>query len=160
MGGKGVLPQTLADPAGSNRIGVVCQLWTGTPRRCVRTGTCRHAHPSLEHDPHDARTARVVPERLVWAGSARWEGVEMRAWPGVLRSSPRPGSGTSAVALPPLWRVEANACDQGGGPMTTQTWKTRLARLTLMSACVLALTGCTERVALGPEVIQGQTPDG
>src|SRR5262249_42774303 len=123
MGGKGVLPQTLADPAGSNRIGVVCQLWTGTPRRCVRTGTWRHAHPSLEHDPHDARTARVVPERLVWAGSARWEGVEMRAWPGVLRSSPRPCSGTSAVALPPLWRVEANAYDQGGGPMTTQTWK-------------------------------------
>src|SRR5215510_5840190 len=44
--------------------------------------------------------------------------------------------------------------------MTTQTWKTRLACLTLVSACVLALAGCTERVALGPEAIQGKTPDG
>src|SRR5215831_778026 len=44
--------------------------------------------------------------------------------------------------------------------MTTQMWKTRLARLTLVSACVLALAGCTERVALGPEAIKGQTPDG
>ena len=35
-----------------------------------------------------------------------------------------------------------------------------LARLTLVSACVLALAGCTERVALGPEAIKGQTPDG
>jgi hypothetical protein len=44
--------------------------------------------------------------------------------------------------------------------MTKQTWKTRLARLTLVSACILALAGCTERVALGPEAVKGQTPDG
>jgi hypothetical protein len=44
--------------------------------------------------------------------------------------------------------------------MTKQTWKTRIACLTFVSACVLALAGCTERVALGPEAIQGKTPDG
>ena len=44
--------------------------------------------------------------------------------------------------------------------MTTQMWKTMLTRLTLVCACVLALAGCTERVALGPEAIKGQTPDG
>ena len=44
--------------------------------------------------------------------------------------------------------------------MTTQTWQTRIARLTLVSVYVLALAGCTERVALGPEAIQGKTPDG
>jgi hypothetical protein len=44
--------------------------------------------------------------------------------------------------------------------MTKQTWKTRMACLTLVSTCVLALAGCTERGALGPEAIQGKTPDG
>jgi hypothetical protein len=44
--------------------------------------------------------------------------------------------------------------------MTTQTWKRMLARLTLVSACVLLLAGCTGGVALGPEAVKGQTPDG
>ena len=44
--------------------------------------------------------------------------------------------------------------------MTKQTWQTRLARLTLVSVCILALAGCSERVALGPEAIKGKTPDG
>jgi hypothetical protein len=44
--------------------------------------------------------------------------------------------------------------------MTTQTWKRMLARLTLVSACVLLLAGCTGGVALGPEAVKGKTPDG
>jgi hypothetical protein len=44
--------------------------------------------------------------------------------------------------------------------MTKQTWKTMMARLTLVSACALYLAGCTERVALGSEAIKGKTPDG
>jgi hypothetical protein len=44
--------------------------------------------------------------------------------------------------------------------MTKQTWKTMRACLTLVSACVLSLAGCTERVALGPEAVKGKAPDG
>jgi hypothetical protein len=35
-----------------------------------------------------------------------------------------------------------------------------LARLMLVSACVLSLAGCTGGVALGPEAVKGKTPDG
>jgi len=44
--------------------------------------------------------------------------------------------------------------------MTKQMWKLMMARLMLVSACVLSLAGCTERLALGPEAVKGQTPDG
>ena len=44
--------------------------------------------------------------------------------------------------------------------MTKQRWKLMMARLTLVSTCVLALAGCTGNVALGPDAVQGKTPDG
>jgi hypothetical protein len=44
--------------------------------------------------------------------------------------------------------------------MITQMWKLMMARLTLVSACVLYLVGCTGGVALGPDAVKGQTPDG
>jgi hypothetical protein len=44
--------------------------------------------------------------------------------------------------------------------MTKQTVKSTVARLALVSACVLYLVGCTGNVALGPEAVKGQTPDG
>jgi len=44
--------------------------------------------------------------------------------------------------------------------MTKQRWKLMLARLTLVSTCVLALAGCTGNVALGPDAVKGQAPDG
>jgi len=44
--------------------------------------------------------------------------------------------------------------------MTRQTWKLMIARLTLVSMCVLSLAECTGNVALGPEAVKGKTPDG
>jgi hypothetical protein len=44
--------------------------------------------------------------------------------------------------------------------MTRQQWELMVARLALVSACVLYLVGCSGPVALGPEAVQGQTPDG
>ena len=44
--------------------------------------------------------------------------------------------------------------------MTKQTVKPIVGRLALVSACVLYLTGCVGSVALGPDVVKGQTPDG
>jgi hypothetical protein len=44
--------------------------------------------------------------------------------------------------------------------MTKQTGKAIVARLALVSACVLYLAGCGGNLALGPEAVQGQTPDG
>jgi hypothetical protein len=44
--------------------------------------------------------------------------------------------------------------------MTKQRWKLMMARLTLVSTCVLALAGCTGNVALGPDAVKGKTPDG
>jgi hypothetical protein len=44
--------------------------------------------------------------------------------------------------------------------MTRQQWEPWVARLALVSVCVLMLVGCTGNVALGPEAVKGQTPDG
>jgi hypothetical protein len=44
--------------------------------------------------------------------------------------------------------------------MTKQQWEPMVARLALVSACVLILVGCTGNVALGPEAVKGKTPDG
>jgi hypothetical protein len=44
--------------------------------------------------------------------------------------------------------------------MTRQQWERIAERLALVSACVLMLVGCTGNVALGPEAVKGQTPDG
>ena len=44
--------------------------------------------------------------------------------------------------------------------MTTQTSKATMARLVLASVCCLWLAGCTGGVALGPDAVKGQTPDG
>jgi hypothetical protein len=44
--------------------------------------------------------------------------------------------------------------------MTTQTWKTILAHLTLVSACVWWLAGCAGNIALGPDAVKGKVPDG
>jgi hypothetical protein len=44
--------------------------------------------------------------------------------------------------------------------MTKQTAKPIVARFALVSACVLYLTGCVGSVALGPDAVKGQTPDG
>ena len=44
--------------------------------------------------------------------------------------------------------------------MTKQTVKRMVARLALVSACVLYLAGCVGSVALGPDAVKGQTPDG
>ena len=44
--------------------------------------------------------------------------------------------------------------------MTMQRWKPILVRCLLVSTSVLALVGCAERIALGPEAVQGKTPDG
>ena len=44
--------------------------------------------------------------------------------------------------------------------MTMQRWKPILVRCLLVSTSVLALAGCTERVALGPDAVKGKTPDG
>jgi hypothetical protein len=44
--------------------------------------------------------------------------------------------------------------------MTKQTVKSIVACVALVSAGVLYLTGCGGGVALGPEAVKGQTPDG
>jgi hypothetical protein len=44
--------------------------------------------------------------------------------------------------------------------MTKQAGKAIVTRLALVSACVLYLAGCGGSLALGPEAVQGQTPDG
>jgi hypothetical protein len=44
--------------------------------------------------------------------------------------------------------------------MTKQMWKLMMARLTIVSTCVLYLAGCAGNVALGPEAVKGKTPDG
>jgi hypothetical protein len=48
--------------------------------------------------------------------------------------------------------------------MTQQTVKSTVksivARIALVSACVLSLTGCGGNLALGPDAVKGQTPDG
>jgi hypothetical protein len=44
--------------------------------------------------------------------------------------------------------------------MTRQMWKLMIARLTLVSTCVLYLAGCTGNVALGPDAVKGKVPDG
>ena len=44
--------------------------------------------------------------------------------------------------------------------MTMQTWKPILVRCLLVSIAVLALARCAERIALGPDAVQGKTPDG
>lgn len=44
--------------------------------------------------------------------------------------------------------------------MTSQQWEPMVVRLALVSVCVLILVGCTGNVALGPEAVKGQTPDG
>lgn len=44
--------------------------------------------------------------------------------------------------------------------MTKQTVKSIVARVALVSACVLYLTGCVGSVELGPDAVKGQTPDG
>jgi hypothetical protein len=44
--------------------------------------------------------------------------------------------------------------------MTRQKLEPMVACLALVSACVLILVGCTGNVALGPEAVKGQTPDG
>jgi hypothetical protein len=44
--------------------------------------------------------------------------------------------------------------------MTKQTSKPTVSRLALASACFLWLAGCTGNVALGPDAVKGQTPDG
>ena len=44
--------------------------------------------------------------------------------------------------------------------MTKQTSKSTVSRLALASVYCLWLAGCTGGVALGPEAVKGQTPDG
>jgi hypothetical protein len=44
--------------------------------------------------------------------------------------------------------------------MTQQTVKAIVARVALVSACVLYLAGCAGNLELGPEAVKGQTPDG
>ena len=44
--------------------------------------------------------------------------------------------------------------------MTKQMVKSIVARLALVSACVLYLAGCGGSLALGPEAVKGKTPDG
>lgn len=44
--------------------------------------------------------------------------------------------------------------------MTKQTVKPIVARIALVSACVLYLIGCAGSVELGPDAVKGQTPDG
>src|SRR5262245_3486577 len=55
---------------------------------------------------------------------------------------------------------DTNAEPTRSVPMTTQTLPLTLSRLVLVSACCLWLAGCTGNIALGPDAVKGQTPDG
>jgi hypothetical protein len=44
--------------------------------------------------------------------------------------------------------------------MTKQTVKSIVARVALVSACVLYVAGCSGSLELGPDAVKGQTPDG
>jgi hypothetical protein len=44
--------------------------------------------------------------------------------------------------------------------MTKQTVKSIVARVALVSACVLYVAGCGGSLELGPDAVKGQTPDG
>ena len=44
--------------------------------------------------------------------------------------------------------------------MTKQISKMTMSRLALASVCFLCLAGCTGNIALGPDAVKGQTPDG
>jgi len=44
--------------------------------------------------------------------------------------------------------------------MIKQTVKAMVARIALVSACVLYVAGCVGGVKLGPDAVSGQTPDG
>jgi hypothetical protein len=44
--------------------------------------------------------------------------------------------------------------------MSKQTVQPIVMRFALLSACVLYLAGCVGNVALGPDAVRGQTPDG
>jgi hypothetical protein len=44
--------------------------------------------------------------------------------------------------------------------MIKQTVKSIVARVALVSACVLYVVGCAGGVELGPDAVKGQTPDG
>jgi hypothetical protein len=44
--------------------------------------------------------------------------------------------------------------------MPKQTVKSIVARVALVSACVLYVVGCAGGVELGPDAVKGQTPDG
>jgi hypothetical protein len=44
--------------------------------------------------------------------------------------------------------------------MTKQISKMTMSRLALASVCFLCLAGCAGSVALGPDAVKGQTPDG
>jgi hypothetical protein len=44
--------------------------------------------------------------------------------------------------------------------VTKQVMKRIVGCVALMSACVLSLAGCAGDIALGPEAVKGQTPDG
>src|SRR5262245_35924819 len=55
---------------------------------------------------------------------------------------------------------DANGYDKRGGPMTKQRWTRMMVRLTFVSTCMLYIAGCTGNVALGPDAVKGQTPDG
>jgi len=39
-------------------------------------------------------------------------------------------------------------------------WNQMMARLTLVSACLLCLAGCAGNIALGPDAVKGKVPDG
>jgi hypothetical protein len=44
--------------------------------------------------------------------------------------------------------------------MIKEAVKSRVARVALVSACVLCLAGCAGSLALGPDAVKGKTPDG
>src|SRR5215510_10730703 len=46
------------------------------------------------------------------------------------------------------------------GEVVMRQMTAMMARITLVSACVLLLAGCTGNVALGPEAVKGKRPDG
>ena len=91
---------------------------------------------------------------------------EAHGEPGCARAVVRKGEGMETVvgvrgAMPNVaYPGTSNGRNTGGKPMTMQRWKPILVRCLLVSTSVLALAGCAERIALGPEAVQGKTPDG